>query len=420
MASYLQWLCKTPKTTIVRINTLKSNIGEMRQCIEDACTTGGRAKPTLTRFTQIPDVLLIENEDNVATACDNNKEIIVDTICGAAILRGAHIYAPGVLAMQTNTKLNEMVNVYADVDGACKKGTCTIYESKRKVFVGIGRVKMQRYQLFSSNSGAKGVAVEMLQTVSGVPSIGDTCIPTGKALLQNLPSIVCSLVLDPKTHEFILDMCAAPGNKTTHLAQLIQNQGRIIALDKSSNRVSSLRRNVDEFNAKCVECYVFDATKCLKLDGQCDGVAPPFNRNSFDRILLDAPCSGFGNRPQLANAMTTKMLNAYPIVQRKLLEVAVQLLKPDGVLVYSTCTIFPSENETMIKWILNRFDGEMKLVAAEPFHGRPGWPNCGLSDEERGLVQRFGHDVDPSLSDDIFNDTVAFFIAKFRKMKNNG
>lgn len=380
------------------------------------------AKSLLTNFAAMPEVLLIENGYDVPTEQCDSKEIIVDTICGAAVLRGAHIYSPGVLAMQSNTKLNEMVNVYADMAGACKKGTNTVYQSPRKLFLGIGRVKMQRYQLYGNNACAKGVAVEMVKTVSGVPSLGDSFIPSGKAVLQNLPSIVCGLVLDPQPNEIILDMCAAPGNKTTHLAQLIQNRGTIIALDKSENRVSLLRRNIHEFGAKCAEAYAFDATKCLANDTQAmndgnDRPKPPFSRDLFDRILLDAPCSGFGNRPQLANPMTTKMQKSYPVIQRKLLEVAVQLLKPGGILVYSTCTIFASENEANVKWILNRFAGDLNLIATEPLHGGPGWPNVGLSDSERILVQRFGPDVDPLRlpSHDIFNDTVAFFIAKFRK-----
>lgn len=373
-------------------------------------------------FDEIPEVLLIENGDDIPTEQYSRKEIVVDTICGAAVLRGAHIYSPGVLAMQTNTKLDEMVNVYADIDGACKKGTNTVYQSARKVFLGIGRVKMQRYQLYNNNTCEKGIAIEMMKTVSGVPSIGDSFIPAGKAVLQNLPSIVCSRVLDPQPNEIILDMCAAPGNKTTHLAQLIQNRGTIIALDKSENRVSLLRKNIREFDAHCVEVYAFDATKCLAKDAEtpvddANRLRPPFNREIFDKILLDAPCSGLGNRPQLANSMTSKMQKSYPVIQKKLLEVAIQLLKPGGILVYSTCTIFSNENEENVKWALNRFEGALKLVAAEPFYGGPGWPNSGLLDHERILVQRFGPEHDPLRlpSHTAFNDTVAFFIAKFQK-----
>lgn len=418
---YLKWLCTTPKITTIRINTLKSCFNEIQRYINEN-TNDVVPVPLVMDFATIPEILLIENWYNVpAEQCDS-KEIIVDSICGAAILRGAHIYAPGVLAMQTNTKLNEMVNVYADIDGACKKGTNTIYQSARKIFLGIGRVKMQRHQLYSNNECVKGIAVEMIKTVSGVPSIGDNFIPSGKAVLQNLPSIVCSLVLDSQPDDVILDMCAAPGNKTTHLAQMIQNRGTIIALDKSESRVSLLRKNLLEFDANCVRTFLFDATKCLTNDtpstiDKSDRLTPPFSKETFDKILLDAPCSGFGNRPQLTNSMTTKMQKSYPVIQRKLLEVAVQLLKPGGILVYSTCTIFSNENETNVKWILNRFEDNLDLIAAEPFHGGPGWPNVGLSDAERLRTQRFGPDNDPLRlpSHHIFNDTVAFFIAKFQK-----
>lgn len=418
---YLKWLCAAPRTTTIRMNTLKGRLDEIQQHI----VNNGKqtmAKPLFSDFAAIPHVLLIENKcDAPAPECDR-KEIIVDCVCGAAVLRGAHIYSPGVLAMQTNTKINEIVNVYADVDAVCKKGTRTVNESTRKIFLGIGCVKMQRYQLYSNNPCTRGIAIEMIKTVSGVPSIGDDFIPSGKAVLQNLPSIVCSLVVDPQPNEIILDMCAAPGNKTTHLAQLMQNRGSIIALDKSNNRVSLLRKNIQQFGAECAQAFVFDATKCISDDTRKtidndDRLKPPFNREMFDRVLLDAPCSGFGNRPQLANSMTSKMQKSYPAIQQKLLDVAVQLLKPGGILVYSTCTIFPSENEANVKWILNRNENGLDLIAAEPFHGGPGWPNVELTERERALVQRFGPENDPlrAPSGAIFNDTVAFFIAKFQK-----
>lgn len=420
---YLKWLCTTPKTTTMRVNTLKSNPNEIRRYINEHLIDTV-PNPFVMNFAANPDVLLIENgfESLTTEQCDDCKEIVIDTNCGAAVLRGAHIFAPGVLAMQSNTKFNELVNVYADIDGACKKGTNTVYQSARKLFVGVGRVKMQRYQLYGNDACMSGIAVEMVNTVSGVPSIGDSFIPAGKAILQNLPSIICSLVLNPRPNDIVLDMCAAPGNKTTHLAQMMQNLGTIIALDKSEHRVSVLRKNIRDFDAKCVQAIIFDATKCLANDTQStidgnDRLQPPFSRNRFDKILLDAPCSGFGNRPLLANSMTPKMQKSYPVMQKKLLDVAVELLKPGGTLVYSTCTIFCSENEANVKWILNRYEGNLDLVAAEPFHGGPGWSNVGLTEDERRLVQRFGPDVDPLRlpSHHILNDTVAFFIAKFLK-----
>lgn len=114
--------------------------------------------PQIKCLKDIPELLIIENinilknnDCNTTTTNTNNREVIVDCICAASILRGSHLYAPGVLAMQSGTKLQECVNIYADLDGNCRKGFTAIYNSKNKLFIGTGCVKLQRYQLFGEN-----------------------------------------------------------------------------------------------------------------------------------------------------------------------------------------------------------------------------------------------------------------------------
>lgn len=109
---------------------------------------------TVSIHTQLPDVLTIspwQSSDDALQPEPRLGEVIVDVTCGAALLRGAHLYAPGVMAMLVHTAIDERVNIYADAEGVCKKGTNTIFESDRKVFIGIGVVQMQRYQLFGAN-----------------------------------------------------------------------------------------------------------------------------------------------------------------------------------------------------------------------------------------------------------------------------
>lgn len=315
------------------------------------------------------------------------KEIIVDASCAAAVLRGAHIYAPGVINMLSGTKLDEIVNVFADLAGTCKKGANKPHQSNQNVFIGIGQVKMQRYQLFNTKGSPSGVAIRMLDNVSNVPCLGSIFSSLNIGILQNLPSIVCGRVLDPQENDTVLDMCAAPGNKTTHIADLMNDRGRIIALDKSPARVRLLESNINEHGATCVQCYAFDGTKAVRID---DGIneeksinGPPFNEETFDRILLDAPCSGLGNRPILATTISCKEQRSYPNIQRKLFIAAIRLLKVGGVLVYSTCTIFPSENEEIVAWALQKYGDIIELLPAEPLRGGFGWANTGLSDEQR-------------------------------------
>lgn len=367
---------------------------------------------TVTTDPNLPEVVLL-SESNHPSATNNStlKEVIVDKSCGAALLRGAHIYAPGVLAMQSGTKQDEIVNVFADLEGKCKKGTTTEYTSEQKTFIGIGRVKQQRYQLYGDNIDPKGIAVEMMSTVSGVPSIGD--LSSTEALLQNLPSIVCVRVLDPKHNEMILDMCSAPGNKTTHIAELMVNRGIVIALDKTESKIQLVKNKVRDYGFDSIKAFAFDSTKSFdeSLVGKSVLEGPPFGGNTFDRILLDAPCSALGNRPVLADNLTPKMLSSYPVVQKKLFSNAVQLLKVGGVLVFSTCTIVEDENEGMVRWALDKFPN-LRLADATPFYGGEGIEGCDLSDDDRRKVQRFGM---KNRVKDV--DSVGFFISKFIKVK---
>lgn len=209
-------------------------------------------------------------------------------------------------------------------------------------------------------------------------------------MLQNLPSIVCGHVLAPKPGETVLDMCAAPGNKTTHIAALMGDTGRLVALDKTPNKLKLLLSKMSTFELRSVECYAFDSTKALDEnpsgtfnDRKLGPLVPPFAPNTFDRILLDAPCSALGNRPQLRNDMSPKMLASYPVVQKKLFRAAVGLLKPGGVLVYSTCTIAVTENERMVGWALEKFGQEIELEAALPKFGGSGWAGQGLNEDQR-------------------------------------
>lgn len=151
-------------------------------------------------------------------------------------------------------------------------------------------------------------------------------LPPGSALLQNIPSIVCAYVLNPKPGETILDMCAAPGNKTTHLAALMKNQGTLVALDKQTVKVDQLTAQCKMYKVNAL-AFKADSTKicCENSVGKL-AEGPPFGQELFDRILLDAPCSALGKRPQLSNVSTKKMLESHIPVQRKLFETVSILL----------------------------------------------------------------------------------------------
>ncbi|XP_052849001.1 tRNA (cytosine(72)-C(5))-methyltransferase NSUN6 isoform X1 [Drosophila gunungcola] len=409
LAPLLEWLCLTPKVTTYRVNIHRTSVEAFREKLEHKLEARyGQKSPKIYGLPNLPEMLCIEplvTQLPEASADPSLKEIIVDTSCGAALLRGAHIYAPGVLAMESNTQLQESVSVYADLSGKCKRGSVTRYESPEKIFLGTGKVLMQRYQLFNdSHEPATGVAVEMQSNVSGVPSLGD--LSNKDALLQNLPSIVCVRVLAPQPGERVLDMCAAPGNKTSHIAELMGDQGSVVALDNSKSRVRSMLPKLEHY--KSITAHVFDSTKAVAAAHNETVTGPPFPSASFDRILLDAPCSGLGNRPLLScSVKQVKVLQSYPNIQRRLFGQAVQLLRPGGILVYSTCTVTEAECECIVAWALRKFPN-LHLLDATPRWGGPGFQLPDLDANKSRLLQRFG----PSGAS---ADTVGFFIAKFQK-----
>ena len=134
-----------------------------------------------------------------------------------------------------------------------------------------------------------------------------------------------------------------------------------------------------------------------------------FRPESFDRILLDPPCSALGVRPKLAIPITARELVKTAQYQREFLGQAIQLLKPGGIMTYSTCTINALENECNVAYVLNEYSNVMRLLPLpldEPGHA--GLPGHGLSGEQLQRVKRF----DPSNRQD---DCMGFFIAKFQK-----
>lgn len=418
LSELLEWLCQTPTMTCVRVNrhsepdihaSITRNIHAM---YTNRSGSDVIIPPSIEWHRKLTDVITISPLAKLKQSNDDNEivgEVIVDVRCGAAILRGAHLFAPGVLAMPARTALGERVNIFADVAGTCKRGSKTYHENERKVFVGVGVVRQQRHRLFVAAESddipkPSGIAVEVLWTRSGVPAIGDDYFTSGNALLQNLPSVVCGYVLGAKPGERVLDMCAAPGNKTTHVAAMMMvsddtaMRSELYALDKTVNKLAVLQERMRTFGIEeRVYCYAFDATRVVKeevlnesttealrsADIAIGPLHPPFRPVTFDRILLDAPCSALGNRPLLRNDMSPRMLASYPVVQRKLLRSAVELLRPGGVLVYSTCTVAAAENEEMVAWVLEKMAGRLELVAAEPLLGGSGWSGCGLNDAQR-------------------------------------
>jgi 16S rRNA (cytosine967-C5)-methyltransferase len=150
-------------------------------------------------------------------------------------------------------------------------------------------------------------------------------------------------LLDPQPGERILDACAAPGGKSTHLAELMGDQGTVLALDRGEARLRRVSRNADRLGLDCIDVRHGDATTWANQQPELLG--------QVDRILVDAPCSGLGTLARHADArwrIDPAAIDELVVLQRELLEGLLPLLKPQGRLVYATCTVHPRENAELI------------------------------------------------------------------------
>ena len=174
----------------------------------------------------------------------------------------------------------------------------------------------------------------------------------GIIYLQSLSSMVPPLVLQPEKNEKVLDLTAAPGSKTTQMAAMMQNSGYILANELDALRCERLSYNINKQGAKIVEVN----------NGRGEIVGKQYERY-FDKVLLDAPCSGEG-RFLATDARTYRNWSERTVkelvkLQKKLLKSAYQALKPGGEMVYSTCTLNREENEMILEWAIQELEIEL-------------------------------------------------------------
>jgi 16S rRNA (cytosine967-C5)-methyltransferase len=163
----------------------------------------------------------------------------------------------------------------------------------------------------------------------------------GWFMVQDQAAQLISLLLAPQPGETILDACAAPGGKATHLAELMHDQGSVAALELDASRIAKIRENSRRLGTTIISPLQGDASK--------------YRAGVFDRVLIDAPCSGLGvlrRHPDGRWNKTERTVSEHTTLQRRILENCAALLKPGGTLVYATCTTEPEENEDVITWFL--------------------------------------------------------------------
>ena len=255
--------------------------------------------------------------------------------------------------------------------------------------------KITKEELFARLSG-EGVSVTPGRLAEGSFLIESGAVQTlssykeGLFTLQDQSAQLAALALSPKPGETVFDVCAAPGGKTTHLAELMENKGEILALDVYAKRLLSVTETASRLGLSIIKTREADASS--------------FNfPKQADKILIDAPCSGLGvirRRPDIKYKPQLTDFSELVLIQSKILDHCAEFLKPGGELVYSTCTINPEENKKQVMAFLEKRPEFELMAIASP---------CILGDAKVTLEKGMGTFYPTKDGGD------GFFIAKLRR-----
>ncbi len=222
----------------------------------------------------------------------------------------------------------------------------------------------------------------------------------GYYYVQDVSSMLPLIALKPKPGETLLDLCASPGSKTTQVGAMMENSGTIIANEVSLGRLKILAANLQR-------CGVMN-TIVTKRDGVqlCEKIIKKTNLR-FDKILVDAPCTGEGTlrkSPKTLLMWNIKMIENLSSIQKKLAGAAFGLLKPDGEMIYSTCTHSPEEDEAVVDFLVKKFGAKVLPIELElkTRCGLTEWEGKKFDKQIKNCVRIYPQD----------NNTDGFFVAR--------
>jgi len=217
--------------------------------------------------------------------------------------------------------------------------------------------------------------------------------------LQSVAPMLSAFILDPNPSDTVVDMCAAPGGKATHLAQIMNNEGKLILIERNRNRIPALEINLRRMGV--INTIIVND----------DAVNLPIINIKADRILLDAPCTGEGLiRQDKSRKKSKKMkdLEKMAVIQKKLLKAGLKALKTGGKMLYCTCSIAPEENELVVNHVLNELN-DFSIVKISRDYG------------VNGLTEVFGINLldDLKFSQRLYphiHDTIGFYFCLIKKV----
>ncbi|ABM80572.1 PUA domain-containing protein [Hyperthermus butylicus] len=319
LSAALQAILEPPARYYVRVNVLRADPGTV---LDEMRAQGLEVYAD----EELPEALWLPVRGPVEPR-DTGCRLVVDKRAAESIMLGANVYAPGVVALD-----EACANPGAEVTVVSENG------------VPVANAVLAEDYRRAMEEGRGLVAVNVRPRYR-VPSLRDTVWwRRGVIYEQSLPSMYASRILDPEPGAVIVDMCAAPGGKTSHIYELVRGEARIIAVDHSARKTERMRMELGRLGHTRIEVIRADSRYLDRILGS--GVA--------DYVLLDPPCTSLGVIPKIYDRKTLRDVANTAEYQRQFLRAAAKLLKPGGVLVYSTCTMTLMENEENTQYAIEK------------------------------------------------------------------
>ncbi|MEZ0344993.1 MAG: RsmB/NOP family class I SAM-dependent RNA methyltransferase [Infirmifilum sp.] len=357
----LEAALKTPASRyFLRVNSLKANPADVVSVMrEEGYEVYQHSIVREAIYT------LVKGPNTVAV---HRGRVIVDWKTAESAYVGANIYAPGV---------QKVMN--------CEKGDFVTVFSPAGVPVAEGVLEMTPKEIFSER---KGLAVRSTNSIYRVPSFREhPFYRAGVLYAQSFPSMAAVKALPLREDWTVLDMCASPGGKATHAAEIMKDKGEVIAVDRSEKKVREIEENARRLGLRSIKPLVYDSRY----------ISDVVDSNSIDVVILDPPCTTLGIRPKLIYTRGEKDVYQSAEYQRQFLSEAYKVLRRSGILLYTTCTLTPHENELNIIYAVSEI-GFKALPLSLPFSLRS--PLLG---------------VDGGVFDPVVSDTPGFFISMLVK-----
>lgn len=361
LEAVLRALAVPPAEYALRVNTLRSTADEVAAELASAGVECGRSK--------VLDEAVVLRPGSPRAVEKRGKMVIVDKFAAESVMLGSKLYEPGILRSER-----------------VKPGDEVYMADPRGHVVGTG---ISRFS--SARKHTTGIAVDTRESIYAMPPMHETRLfGDGKIVEQSLPAMLVARVLDPQPGETIVDLCAAPGNKSTHVAQIQGDRGLIYAFEHSPKRLAKMRREIARLGIRSIRTAQKDSR-------YVDKDLPELRA---DRVIVDPPCTALGVRPKLYEETGPREVASCAAYQRQFLGTASRIVKRGGVVVYSTCTLPVDENEEVVGYALDELG--LELDSQSPAVG-----GQGIGGERFRRAQRF----DPDLS-----EAPGYFIAKFVKV----